>query len=140
MGGALVQMTKQCRKCHKVLPVEDFHWNGYRGLLQKHSRRRECRNCESIRYKKSVRGRHRVRPNRFNMARGRLRRAVENGKLKKPILCEECHAQPPRNLLQAHHYKGYEYPLAVQWLCPMCHRNAHRKVIFHPTTWMKEEK
>ena len=45
-------------------------------------------------------------------------RAVQTGTLVKPVFCERCGRA---GSLHGHHYKGYEYPLTVQWLCPRCH-------------------
>jgi len=50
-------------------------------------------------------------PEKHN-ARNRVYRAVKSGKIEKQP-CEVC--GNPKS--EAHHYKGYEFPLDVQWLC-----------------------
>lgn len=59
-------------------------------------------------------------------ARQAVRRAVKNGALHKPRFCEQCGSQDKkasdgRSTIHGHHYKGYEHPLDVQWLCVKCH-------------------
>lgn len=46
--------------------------------------------------------------------------AVRYGKILKPDICMNCGTKPKR--LEAHHYKGYDHPLKVIWLCTSCHR------------------
>lgn len=54
-------------------------------------------------------------------------KAVRNGTLHKPTLCEECSELRPPVELHAHHYLGYdeEHWLDVIFLCPKCHGKAH---------------
>ena|ERR1044071_5333977 len=54
-------------------------------------------------------------------------RAVKRGKLSKPESCENCKKPVPRAKLHGHHYKGYDHPLDVQWLCALCHVKIDRK-------------
>jgi hypothetical protein len=63
-------------------------------------------------------------------ARRQVRRAIERGLLSRPDHCQSCRTIVPRArdgrfLIQAHHYAGYENPLTVSWLCPICHKLAH---------------
>ena len=55
-------------------------------------------------------------------------RAQERGEIKPFKSCERCHKSQVRRdggrAIQAHHYLGYENPLAVEWLCPKCHQKA----------------
>lgn len=54
----------------------------------------------------------------------RVKRAIESGKLKKPMACQGCgHV---RKLLVAHH-EDYGKPLSVRWFCRTCHGLRHRK-------------
>ncbi len=48
--------------------------------------------------------------------------AVRDGKLIKPLACEECKSIPTR--LYGHH-NDYKFPLEVTWLCPLCHHAWH---------------
>jgi uncharacterized protein (DUF433 family) len=61
------------------------------------------------------------------VARRIVRSLVNRGLIIKPEICSRCEVQPPRgidgrSLIQGHHYKGYEHPTEVQWLCVKCHR------------------
>ena len=49
-------------------------------------------------------------------------RAVKSGKILKPSRCGDCGDSSRR--LHGHHENYYE-PLAVDWLCPTCHRRRH---------------
>lgn len=49
-------------------------------------------------------------------------KAIEQGILAKPALCECCSTVPP---VEAHH-DDYNQPLAVRWLCKKCHFDWHR--------------
>lgn len=57
-------------------------------------------------------------------ARHAVGHALRAGKLIKPAQCEHCGWVTPR--LEAHH-PDYTQPLAVQWLCKVCHRIADGK-------------
>ncbi len=59
-------------------------------------------------------------------ARQALRNALRKGELRRALRCERCGvANRPvsdgRSYLHAHHCKGYDHPLDVEWLCPKCH-------------------
>ena len=58
------------------------------------------------------------------IARKKLRNAVSNGKIIKPLLCQDCCKQ---TLLHGHHV-DYSRPFDVLWLCPLCHSNRHGKL------------
>ena len=51
-------------------------------------------------------------------ARYYMHEAVRLGHIKKPISCERCGITPKR--LHGHHW-DYAKPLAVTWLCSLCH-------------------
>jgi len=59
-------------------------------------------------------------PEKHN-ARNKVYRAVKSGKLKREP-CEVC--GDPKS--EAHHYRGYEFPLDVQWLCRKHHIEAEK--------------
>ena len=68
-------------------------------------------------------------------------RAIRDGKLIPSEICEDCGCKPGkgkdgRNLIQAHHYKGYEkeFIYDVKWLCVRCHRKVHSTGI-QATPW-----
>ncbi len=57
-----------------------------------------------------------------NRARDAVHRALRSGRLIKPKWCAKCLLA---GVVQAHH-ENYRKPLAVDWLCPPCHRLIHR--------------
>lgn len=50
--------------------------------------------------------------------------AVESGKITKPANCDDCYRG---GKLHAHHHRGYDKPLEVEWLCSLCHNARHRE-------------
>jgi hypothetical protein len=52
----------------------------------------------------------------------RLNWQVRSGKIKR-MPCEVCGDAK----VQGHHYRGYEYPLDVQWLCHKHHMMEHNR-------------
>jgi hypothetical protein len=56
-------------------------------------------------------------------ARAKLRNAVKRGEIIKSKKCERCGTE---GILEGHHYRGYDYPLTVIWLCHVCHSLAHQ--------------
>ncbi len=83
------------------------------------ARRPEVLRLERIRTAKAMRLKY---PEKHK-ARHAVNGAVRSGKLIKPEACERCQKIPMR--IEGHHYKGYEFPLEVLWLCISCHRKAH---------------
>lgn len=73
-------------------------------------------------HRKENPGKRKSHPDENSLAHKLLNEAVKKGKIVKPKLCENCHK---KKWLHAHHYKGYDYPLEVVWLCPSCHHAAH---------------
>jgi len=65
------------------------------------------------------------------IARSAVSRAVREGKVLKPDVCQGCGLRCGRGRLQGHHHNGYarEHWYDVVWLCRACHVLAH-----HPTT------
>jgi hypothetical protein len=56
-------------------------------------------------------------------AHNKVRKAIVAGRLVKPVDCSRCGRGDLR--IEAHHHKGYEFPLDVTWLCKSCHRMEH---------------
>lgn len=59
-------------------------------------------------------------------ARAAIKRAIQRGALVRPEVCQRCGALDRkrvdgRSAIHAHHHRGYEHPLDVEWLCPTCH-------------------
>jgi hypothetical protein len=53
-------------------------------------------------------------------ARNLLNRAIKRGEVLKSTSCKKCGASGVR--IEGHHYKGYDNPFDVMWLCVPCHR------------------
>ena len=51
-----------------------------------------------------------------------LGNAVRSGKVVKPNRCGDCGCRATR--IHGHH-EDYSQPLAVHWVCPLCHRKRH---------------
>jgi hypothetical protein len=49
-------------------------------------------------------------------------RSVKRGEIVRPNHCTDCNE---KRKLHAHHHRGYERPLDVEWLCASCHRLRH---------------
>ena len=54
-----------------------------------------------------------------------LRNAVHEGKVEKPLLCQECNKGA---ILHGHH-DDHGDPYKVIWLCSVCHGKKHRKAL-----------
>lgn len=59
-------------------------------------------------------------------ARTTLNAAVQRGLIVKPDNCTRCDQPASGRRMQAHH-PDYLQPLAVTWLCSLCHGKLHRK-------------
>ncbi len=63
-------------------------------------------------------------------ATARVNAAVHRGELTRPTICELCSVdvtQPSEDefshpRIVAHHYRGYDHPLDVWWICARCNR------------------
>lgn len=64
-----------------------------------------------------------------DQARCRLRDAVRYKRISKPETCSRCNRKTEARLLHGHHFKGYEFPLEVEWLCVHCHNEADKPAI-----------
>lgn len=51
-----------------------------------------------------------------------LRRAVASGKAQRPSSCELCGRGCKHVRITGHHFKGYDHPLDVWWICQRCNR------------------
>lgn len=58
-------------------------------------------------------------------ARFRVTNAILRGKLKRGTICEICQTE---GKMEAHH-EDYSKPLDVKWLCFVCHRKQHNKLL-----------
>lgn len=60
------------------------------------------------------------------LAYNEVRKAMRSGLLTRPEACSKCGTTPApakdgRSRLHAHHHKGYDAPLDVEWVCISCH-------------------
>lgn len=61
-----------------------------------------------------------------------VREAIRKGILIRPDRCSMCQLGDPmrsdgRSGIQAHHHRGYQWPLDVVWLCAKCHASEDRR-------------
>ncbi len=59
-------------------------------------------------------------------ARAEVQKAVADGRLVRPSLCEKCGKPPKRGRQILAHHDDYNKPLDVRWLCDKCHGKVHR--------------
>ena len=92
---------------------------------------RDCRREYQRVYAQNFRDpeRHRQAQRRYvfrnaekNRAHGIVRKAVQSARMIVPTWCQRCGCVTD---LEAHHH-DYSKPLAVEWLCSICHGLAHR--------------
>jgi len=133
-------MTKECFKCHRVLPIDEFYTHPFMadGHLNKC---RECTRCDTMQNRRAnadhyreydrrrsgrddraARNAERLRRERRespekHLARQRAARALHDGRLRR----EPCHFCRSEEDLEMHH-PDYSQPLRVYWLCRTCHR------------------
>jgi len=75
------------------------------------------------RYNKSAKGKasaeryNRAHPDQHK-AHVAIRNRVYAGTLTKPDRCQACQTAGP---VEAHHWKGYDRPLDILWVCKSCH-------------------
>jgi hypothetical protein len=68
--------------------------------------------------------------NKANRAHAKVREALKNGLLTKPDICELCGRDariilhtvfgPCEARIVAHHWRGYDYPFEIWWICRSC--------------------
>lgn len=86
----------------------------YSDWYKKNGRTRSLKELESIKIWRKM------NPEKISAQR-KLRQAVKNGIIKKPLECSICHKKV---YLNAHH-DDYTKPLNVRWVCAKCHKNIH---------------
>lgn len=99
------------------------------------AKKRERSRQERPNYREASRERGRAARNRSPekaAARAAVRNAITSGRLIRPDRCQACgdvdrRGADGRRLIHAHHHQGYDRPLAVQWLCAICHAAEHRR-------------
>lgn len=139
-------MEKECFKCHRVLPLDDF----YRHSQMADGHLGKCKECAradvaanraiKLEYyhafdvarfqrpeRKAKKGEYDRRHNKANpdkhFARNMVHNYIRDGKLQR-LPCQVCGC--PKS--EAHH-TDYSKPLEVEWLCFKHHREAHGQTI-----------
>jgi hypothetical protein len=84
------------------------------------------RNAEALTAKRKARASYlqKKRDPTVELARRKLRTAIEAGEIVRPEACENFGATP-RYALHGHH-RDYSWPLDVAWVCRRCHDAIHR--------------
>jgi hypothetical protein len=119
-----------CFKCKRNAYMAEWYTRNAESVRARVKRYREC-NIEKIREYDRGRGFRPSSPEKIR-ARAAINHAIETGQIQRPASCENCGAKhvvgaDGRTLIQAHH-EDYSKPLAVRWLCVVCHGRVHRKV------------
>lgn len=114
-------LTKTCPKCSEELPLDAFN----RATARRDGRQNICRECYRTKIHRDPAhvAKARERSKAYTKANPEKRRAhrklewaIESGKMIRGF-CECCGTEKA----DAHHWKGYDHPLDVQWLCRSCH-------------------
>lgn len=130
------QKSKVCPKCK----VEKLFNQYYRDITTKLGISVYCMPCQRKQasdYEKTEKGKATVRRKNANMvakypiksqARRILHSKVKSGVIIKPTQCSLCNNYFQKRWIQAHH-EDYNRPLDVLWLCDICHKKKHNKII-----------
>lgn len=112
---------KRCGRCAETLPVSAFNKDRSRANgLQSF-----CRECQKGNYTRGENrqkaldrsAKYRAENDHARRAHRAVAHALKTGRITKGFC--ECGADG----MDAHHHRGYDYPLDVQWLCRSCHVN-----------------
>lgn len=68
-----------------------------------------------------------IKNRRFQRVHKIVYRALLRGDITKPTLCEMCGDKLPSRKIHAHH-QDHRKPLAVRWLCAVCHGREHHSI------------
>lgn len=115
-------ITSQCRACHTRTNIESRNPENARQRNREYMARARRANPETFRERERLAARFRPRTQKSE-ARAQLNAAVRAGRIARPPICEEC----GRTRKVHGHHSDYSKPLAVQWLCSLCHGRHHRK-------------
>lgn len=116
-----VPTEKPCTHCRETKPLEDFN----RNRSKRDGRQSWCRECFRTLYRRNPDQRekakaraktyYREHPEK-KRAQRKLNYQIESGQMVRGF-CEMCGSEKA----DGHHWKGYDRPLDVQWLCRSCH-------------------
>lgn len=116
-GGRINQLERRCKPCFNMRNAQSVS-----AVTKKMKDRLDPSQARSPR-KSNRCGQDHLK----SLARQRLGTAIKRGLILKPATCSVCGIAPEpaidgRSQIQGHHYRGYDKPLDVQWLCVPCHR------------------
>ena len=118
--------AKTCKDCLITQPLDCFYF-------EKRRARNSCKTCvrERMARNRKARGHihkiyDRARDPQKLRARQKLRTEIKAGRISKPCTCDDCRQQFSIAMIHGHH-EDYSKPLEVNWLCPQCHADRHKK-------------
>lgn len=113
-------IKNRCRRCHNATSANkdrEKHLETRRNIDARH----RANNAKTLANKTAE---YRQQNPEKTAAHTAVNNAVALGKLAKPAACEDC-GQKKR--LHGHH-DDYSRPLAVKWLCSVCHAAEHKRI------------
>lgn len=100
-------VTKGCRPCQRKAAAEHRKTKEYKDYIKK---------INPARYQK-----HKAK----YAARAYIRNHLRYGKITKPDICSRC-----KKLIRVEaHHEDYSKPLEVAWLCNICHKIIHGRIV-----------
>src|SRR3990167_532740 len=102
---------KVCARCAIPKPPEDFYADP-----RNQSYCRACTRAYTLEWRR--------RYPRRRWAHTRVAAALKDGRLVRPNKCERCH----EDVYTVAHHEHYGRPLAVTWLCDVCHGIRHVEI------------
>jgi hypothetical protein len=121
---------KKCYRCGEEKPLDQF----YRHSKMTDGRLNKCADCCRVDARNNRRKRvkyyreydrkrgYRGDPEK-QWARHALKKAVDNGVIRKPLHCEKCLESGE---VEGHH-PDHQRPLFVWWVCKSCHAKIHTR-------------
>lgn len=132
MGDGYLNFCKECVKSrvHKhrednIERIREYDRNRHNSK-ERGKKQREALKNNIERYKKfSMQKKEWAKRNREKrIAHYKLKKAIDNGIILKPNICENC--GKTNCIIEGHHF-DYTKPLEVKWLCCECHGKEHRR-------------
>lgn len=132
MGDGHLNKCKECTKKDSFGRTnEEIEKRKERDRNRPNAKERVKKNCDRLKNNEEARAKNNQSKKEWYQknkhkknANVRVSRALLNGVLTRPILCEKCGVQKK---LEAHH-EDYNKPLEVVWLCVECHNNRHKEI------------
>ena len=109
----------------KIRQVNEYYYKNHEKRKAQKKKWAQNNKEKLIEYRKNYFPIYKKRKKLEESARGKLNRAVANGKIVRPDLCSRC---DKKGLIHGHH-ENYSKPYEVIWLCHQCHFTEHRKCL-----------